>query len=81
LRNGLKNKGREKFVGEGWMQQAEKNCPEGKVPIVIFHLKRKSYDKDIVMLRINDFKDAVGKVSITPPLRKGHVNALVDKGA
>lgn len=56
-------KGRETFAPEKFMEQAEDNCPKGKVPVVVVHKKRTSYTKDIVMIRIEEFKillDAAG---------------------
>lgn len=49
-------KGRETFAPEKFMEQAEINCPKGKVPVVVVHKKRTSYKKDIVMIRIEEFK-------------------------
>jgi len=54
----IEAKGRVKFAGEVFMKQAEANCPPGKIPIVVVHLKGKSYEtSDIVMIRINKFKE------------------------
>jgi len=49
-------KSRLKFIGTGWYEQAVKNNKRGKIPVVIVHIKNKSYDNDLVMLNINDFK-------------------------
>lgn len=52
----IEAKSKKVFSGIKFIEQAEKNCPEGKIPIVVLHMVGKSYDKDIVMIRINDFK-------------------------
>jgi hypothetical protein len=50
-------KGRETFAPEKFMEQAEANCVDKKkIPIVVVHKKNTSYDKDIVMVRIGNFK-------------------------
>lgn len=55
----IEAKSKVKFVGEKFIIQAENNCPEGKIPIVILHIVGKSYDKDIVMIRIDKFKGLI----------------------
>lgn len=55
-------KARQAFVGEKWMAQAERNCPEGKTPIVIVHLHRKRHGEDIVMIRLNEWEAWNGTV-------------------
>jgi len=56
----IEAKGRATFIGEGWMKQAETNCPKGKIPVVIIHVKGKKYETDdMVMLRIDNFKKLV----------------------
>lgn len=56
----IEAKGRDKFAGEAFMKQAEANCPKGKVPIVIVHIKGQRYETDdIVMIRIDKFKELI----------------------
>ena len=40
-----------------WFIQAMKNCPEGKVPIIVFHQTHSNHDDDIVIFKIQDFID------------------------
>ncbi|MBU0977326.1 MAG: hypothetical protein KKD18_02840, partial [Nanoarchaeota archaeon] len=56
----IEAKTRKKFVGDKWMEQAVKNCPEGKVPIVIEHTNGQRHSNDLVMMRLGDFKDWYG---------------------
>ena len=49
-------KHRQAFVAQGWMDQAERNAPVGKKPIVIVHVKNKRYDKSLVIMRFEDWK-------------------------
>lgn len=54
----IEAKGRLKFLGESFLKQAEANCPKGKIPLVIVHLKGQRYEKDdIIMMRIDKFKE------------------------
>ncbi len=54
-----------------WLIQAEEDCPEGKVPVVVFHRRQKNkYGKriqeagDYVALSLEDFLDIVDKDKI-----------------
>ena len=40
-----------------WLEQAESDCPKGRVPIVVFHQYNTS--KDYVCLSLEDFVDLV----------------------
>lgn len=42
---------KEKFVGNTYMNQAEKNCPDAKAPIVVVHTTGRKHDQDIVLVR------------------------------
>ena len=42
-----------------WISQAEEDCPEGRVPIIVFHQYNSS--KDFVCLSIEDFLNLVPK--------------------
>lgn len=48
-------KSRIKAACVSWMNQARKNCPKEKVPIVRLHIKGKQYKDDIIMLNVEDF--------------------------
>jgi len=48
-----------KFVGEKWYAQCVKNNKRKKIPIVVIHIKNKSYDNDFVLIRLADFKNIV----------------------
>lgn len=53
-------KSRQKFVALSWMEQAVKNCPANKIPIVCVHITGKRYDGDLVIIRLKDFKTLIG---------------------
>jgi len=55
----IEAKSKKVFSGTKFIEQAEKNCPKGKIPIVILHLVGKSYNTDIVMIRIDKFKELI----------------------
>jgi len=57
-------KSRKKFVGWGFMEQAVKNCSEGKVPMVVVHVTNQRRTNDLVMLRRCDFEDWYGKLNV-----------------
>lgn len=40
-----------KFIGLTWMRQAEANCPDGKLPIVVVHQMGARHQQDLVMIR------------------------------
>ena len=39
------------FVGNTYMNQAEKNCPDGKLPVVSVHTTGRRYEQDVVLVR------------------------------
>lgn len=49
-------KSRERFVAKGWMAQAIRNCPEGKVPVVIVHQRNSPYKDALVIVPLEEFK-------------------------
>lgn len=57
-------KSRKKFVAEKWMLQAERNCEEGKTPAVIVHILRLQHKNDLVIIRLKDFEDFLGKIKM-----------------
>ncbi|HQO99973.1 MAG TPA: hypothetical protein PL042_05115 [Caldisericia bacterium] len=54
----IEAKSRQSFVAEKWMEQSEKNC-KGKLPLVIVHIKGKNHNKDLVLIRLEQFKDLI----------------------
>lgn len=55
-------KSRVKFSGEGFMQQAIRNCPQGKTPLVVVHIHGRQHSKDLVIMKMKDFEDWAGDV-------------------
>jgi len=53
-------KDRRKFVGQGFMEQSVRNCPEGKIPLVVVHITGQRRVNDLVMVRMKDFEDCLG---------------------
>lgn len=51
-----------RFAGEKVMAQAERNAYKDKTPLSIVHIRGNSHDKDIVMMRLSDFEDYLGKL-------------------
>jgi len=39
------------FIGNTWMDQAENNCPEAKVPVLVVHTTGIRHPKNVVVLR------------------------------
>ncbi len=50
-------KSRKSFVALSWMNQAKRNAPEGKIPIVVFHQKFTEHNQDLVFLKLTDWED------------------------
>lgn len=50
-------KSRKAFVACEWVDQAVRNAPKGKTPIVIVHVHGQRHDKDLVLIRLSDWKD------------------------
>jgi hypothetical protein len=42
---------KERFIGNTYMRQAESNCPDAKVPIVVVHTTGKRHENDIVVVK------------------------------
>lgn len=49
-------KSRAAFVACAWMDQAVRNAPAGKTPLVVVHVRGKRHDKDLVILRLADWE-------------------------
>ncbi len=47
-------KSRKAFVACDWVDQAARNAPKGKTPVVIVHIAGKRHSKDLVILRMED---------------------------
>ena len=56
-------KKRKSFVGVKFMQQAFRNCPAHKVPLVIVHVTGQYHEDDLVMMRFKDWEDWHGKLA------------------
>jgi len=41
----------DRFIGNTYMNQAEKNCPDAKVPVVVVHTVGSKHINDVVVLR------------------------------
>ena len=63
-------KSRVKFAGTAFMEQAGRNCPAGKTPLVVVHLHGTRHDADLVIMRLVDWQDWHGNL-LTPPEREG----------
>ena len=50
-------KSRAAFVAADWMEQAVRNAPPGKTPIVVVHVRGKRHDKDLVIIRMTDWAE------------------------
>jgi len=59
-------KSRVKFAGTSFMEQAVRNCPDGKTPLVLVHLHGTRHTEDLVMMRLKDWQDWYGNL-LTPP--------------
>lgn len=57
-------KSRQTFVANGWMDQATRNAPKGKTPMVIVHVQGKRHDDDYVIIRLKDFQDWYGQINL-----------------
>lgn len=50
-------KSRKSFVALDWLSQAERNCPEGKAPVLVVHVNGKNHQKDCVILSLKVWRD------------------------
>lgn len=50
-------KSRKSFVALPWLEQAERNCPEGKTPVLVVHVNGKNHQKDCVILSLKAWRD------------------------
>ena len=54
-------KSRAAFVATGWMEQAVRNAPTGKTPLVVVHVRGKRHQGDLVIIRLADWQDWHGE--------------------
>lgn len=54
-------KSRKAFIGQSFMAQAVRNCPQGRVPMVVVHVHGQRRSGDLVMLRMSDWLDLYGE--------------------
>ncbi|MGQ9570181.1 MAG: hypothetical protein ACUVWN_04600 [bacterium] len=57
-------KERKRCVVQNWLAQAERNCSQGKTPALIIHLHYQPHSEDMVVMRLRDFEDWLGKVNL-----------------
>lgn len=55
-------KSRLRFAGTSFMDQAVRNTPEGKTPLVVVHVVGSRHDDDLVMMRLKDWIDFYGNL-------------------
>lgn len=53
-------KSRKSFVAVNWLEQAKRNSKEGKIPVVVVHIRGKRYNQDYVILSLKDWIDLHG---------------------
>lgn len=56
-------KDRKKCVVTGFMEQAKRNCGE-KIPLVVLHITGSRHDEDIVMMRMENWKEMLDEKKI-----------------
>jgi hypothetical protein len=64
-------KSRVAFVGTGFMAQAARNCPTGKTPLVVVHLTGTRHEGDLVMMRMCDWQEWFGKLTVMREVQNG----------
>jgi hypothetical protein len=55
-------KNRVKSVAHGFMEQCVKNCPQGKIPVVIIHKHRDLHVNDLVCMKLSDWESWNGSI-------------------
>jgi hypothetical protein len=53
-------KSRGAFVACDWLDQAVRNAPDGKTPLLVVHVRGKRHSEDLVILRLADWQDWYG---------------------
>ncbi len=49
-------KSRKSFVALDWLNQAERNCPEGKMPALVVHVNGKNHQRDCVIVSLQTWR-------------------------
>lgn len=49
-------KSRQAFAAIPWMEQATRNAPKGKKPLVVVHVHGKRHTEDLVIIRLQDWQ-------------------------
>lgn len=70
-----------------WLRQSEEDCPQGKIPVVVFHRRQKNKDGkriqeagDYVVLSLEDFLDIVDEDKIVVLKERKVKRKLTKKG-
>lgn len=59
----IEAKKRRAFAGAVFMDQAVRNCPEGKTPVVMVHVTGQRHGNDLVMMRLADWEQWFGTLA------------------
>jgi hypothetical protein len=51
ISDSTRNCNKDSFIGNTYMNQAEKNCPDSKLPVVVVHTVGDRHERDIVLIR------------------------------
>lgn len=51
-----------KFIGNTYMNQAEKNCPDAKLPVAVVHTTGRRHEQDVVLLREIYWQSLLNKI-------------------
>ncbi|QWV97466.1 hypothetical protein KP005_19360 [Geomonas nitrogeniifigens] len=57
----IEAKSRVKSTVHTFMEQAKRNCPKGKMPMVIVHLHSSRRENDLVCVRLSDWRAVYGE--------------------
>ena len=57
----IEAKSRKRYSIKKHLDQAIRNCPENKIPLLILHEHAKHRDNDMVVLRLKDWEDLHGR--------------------
>lgn len=49
-------KSRKAFVALDWLEQAKRNCPEGKTPVLVVHVNGRNHNKDCVIIDLDTWR-------------------------
>jgi hypothetical protein len=50
------------FIGNTYMNQAEKNCPDAKLPVVVVHTTGRRHEHDVVLVRYLYWESLLNKI-------------------